>query len=121
MRNFQVSVHHGENKTLYFIADEELDLSTSVDDKELAEHICQLLNDEQAEVCPNCFGVSAHCWDDVSEDAYEDDSLPYNPKQGTIAHIPCAGSWEWECPHCNTHWMEKDSPLNHPCYTHNDN
>jgi len=117
-RNFQVSVHHGENQTIFIIADDELDLSTNVDDKELAEHIAHLLNMEQAEICPQCSGVSAYCWDDVSEDAYEDDSLPYNPKQGTIAHIPTAGCWEWQCGHCQAHLIEKDSPINHPCYTH---
>jgi len=118
MKNFEVSAHHGE--TIFTICDEELDLSTSVDDRELAETIKTLLNNGDAEICPCCSGVSVYSWDNVSEDAYEDDSLPYNPKAGTIAHIPTAGSWEWECGHCKAHLIERDSPLNHPCYTHED-
>lgn len=57
--------------------------------------------------CERCDGLNAHAWGDC------DEALG-------IAHIPVASCWEWQCGHCGTHWVEADSPINHPAYTHAD-
>lgn len=55
--------------------------------------------------CSSCNGLSAYAWCDT------DESL-------NVAHIGAASCWEWQCGHCRTHWVEADSPINSPCYTH---
>jgi len=63
------------------------------------------------EICPGCRELSAYAWDDC--DDYDD-----KPSPGMVAHIGCCSGFEWRCGHCGTHWMDADSPLNHPAYTH---
>lgn len=75
------------------------------------------------EVCPGCCELSAYAYRyTTAYDQFEDNIIPggFKPEAGTIAHIGTCGSWEWECGHCRTRWMDRDSPLNHPAYTHGD-
>lgn len=103
---YEVSPWHGELKNLWYVSNvDDPDDYTTFTDQEVAKHACDLLNDESGHICPNCLGLSVHCWDDVDE-------------ANGIAHIPTASCWEWQCGHCKAHLVERDSPINHPCYTH---
>lgn len=78
------------------------------------EETKSLVLDGSIEICPCCSELSAYSWDDATS---TDD---YMPASGTIAHIGvCSGS-EWQCGHCGVHLMDRDSPLNHPAFTHED-
>lgn len=66
------------------------------------------------EICPACHGMSAYHW------GLCDDQEGDRPAPGTVAHIAASSTWEWECGHCHRHWVDADSPLLHPCYTHAD-
>lgn len=67
--------------------------------------ISRLLKKGYAETCIVCGAVSAHAWEDADE-------------EHEIYHIPCASGFEWECGKCGAHHVAVDSPINHPCYTH---
>lgn len=79
----------------------------------------ELLEKGYVEECSACGGVSAYAWEDVELDP-NDVHFKSSPEQlKLVAHIgTCSGLGEWQCGHCGTYWMEEDSPLNHPCYTH---
>lgn len=83
-----------------------------------------LVLDGSIEICPCCGGLSAYCWDDCTGyDEFEDGIIPggFVPAKDMIAHIGTAsGLGEWECGHCKRMLVDADSPLNHPCYTHED-
>jgi hypothetical protein len=84
--------------------------------------------------CPNCQAYNAYAWIDVNmdvntglrlttEDGFSDGDEPYTEDEilsnwPDVYSIPTHSAWEWECRNCKTHWMERNSPLNHPCYTH---
>lgn len=73
------------------------------------------------EICPCCEELSAYAWNETTAYDHLGSIVPggFKPEKGTIAHIgTCSGLGEWECGHCHTHLVEVDSPLNHPCYTH---
>jgi hypothetical protein len=75
------------------------------------------------EQCGRCGEFSAYCWDDCNAYGdFADGIVPggFVPAPGTIAHIGCSSSWEWECGHCGTRWVERNSPINAECYTHVD-
>jgi len=79
-----------------------------------ADRIRDLIAKGYIEVCPGCGELSAYSYLDADEC---DDN---GPESGQVATIGTCSSWEWECGHCRTHWMEHDSPLNSPCYTHSE-
>lgn len=72
-------------------------------------------------ICGHCGALNAHCWDDCNMDPNtgkrDADCLE---DAADVYHIPVASGWEWQCGKCKTHWVEADSPLNHSCYTHED-
>ena len=80
-----------------------------------------LILDGSIEICPVCDELSAYSWQEAN--AYEqftDGIIPggFKPEKGKIAHIGTASSFEWECGHCKRSFTERDSPINHPAYTH---
>lgn len=75
-----------------------------------------LIDDGSVLVCPCCGEISAYAWQDTT--AYEqftDGIIPggFRPESGTIAHIPTASAWEWQCGHCQARMAERGSPLDH--------
>ena len=70
------------------------------------KRIKALLDDGSLEKCPSCYGLSAYAYQDV------------NALHG-IAKIGATSSFEWQCGHCRTYWMDANSPLNCEAYTHN--
>jgi hypothetical protein len=73
------------------------------------------------ETCPVCNEQSSHCWaDTTSYDVVDHIHHGMKLEPGTIGHIGVSSCWEWECPHCGSHVVDADSPLNHPAYTHGD-
>lgn len=70
------------------------------------KRIEKLLNDGRIEECPLCRNFSAY--------SYQDVSLMHG-----IFKIGATSSFEWQCGNCHTFWIDKDSPLNCECYTHN--
>lgn len=88
----------------------------------LGPNVKLLVLDGSIEICPVCGELSAYAWQDTT--AYEGlgDIIPggFKPQGGTIAHIPVASGFEWQCGHCGRHLVEADSPINHPAYTHSE-
>lgn len=96
-----------------------------------------LLEHGDIEECPGCGAFSAYAWQDVNIDSNTDQRLlpedglsdggelytedEYLPAWPDVYHIPSAsGLGEWQCGKCKTYWMEKNSPLNSPCFTHSE-
>jgi hypothetical protein len=83
-----------------------------------------LILDGSVEICPACMELSAYAFQDTT--AYDEfpDGNPtepfWKPKLGTIAHIAVCSGFEWQCGHCGVHVVPANSPINHPCYTHED-
>lgn len=69
-----------------------------------------LILDGSIEICPVCSELSAYCYTDSHEDE----------GPGFIGVITLASCFEWRCPHCDSHIVDADSPINHPCYTHSE-
>jgi len=101
-RNFHATQIDGDN---WYVADEELDLSTTVSGQPVADEIVELLNKEEAEVCPVCSGIGVYCYNDESED------------QGILT-ITGHSCFDWTCPHCNTSLAPIDSPILAEVYSH---
>lgn len=81
---------------------------------ETAQIIDSHIESEDWIECPNCGALCFHSWsDECFRERIESAGI-------TFSHIGTAGGWEWHCDNCDTHWMEEDSPLNHPAYTHAD-
>jgi hypothetical protein len=98
--------------------DEFGDLLEGVDDETKA-----LVLDGSIEICPACHEMSAHSWNDANGyEEFTDGITPggFKPEKGKIAHIGTASCFEWECGHCGAHCVKRDSPINHPAYTHRD-
>jgi hypothetical protein len=86
--------------------------------------------------CPNCLKYNAYAFMDVNIDsntgirfinadgfadggeAYTDDEILTNWPD--VYGISSCSGFEWECGNCHTHWMDRNSPINHPAYTHED-
>lgn len=85
--------------------------------EEQSEDVKLLILDGSIEVCPVCLELSAYAFQDTT--AYDEDE-DAEPSEGTIALVGASSGYEWTCGHCKSHVAEASSPINHPCYTHED-
>ena len=69
-------------------------------------------SEDDFEICPRCNRICAYAYPVID----------FLVKHGfEIFHIPVAsGLGEWQCGNCETYWVERNSPINHPAYTHRD-
>lgn len=73
-------------------------------------NIQSLIQTGDIEECPVCLRLSAYSWSLCDEET---------GKENGIAHIPTTSGFEWECGHCHSHLVPKDSPILAEVYTHN--
>lgn len=92
-------------------------------------HVLDQLDDDtralvlagDVEICPACGELSAHAFQDANAyGEFPDGIIPggFDPEPGTIAHIPSASCFEFECGHCRRSITPAGSPLTAEVYTH---
>jgi hypothetical protein len=112
-----------EDDELYDDDDDEYEEPPMFDDDDF--DIQEKIESGDIEECPGCGAYNAYSWDLSNMDPNKrpdarDPESDLADIEEDIYHIGAASGYEWECGKCHTHWMEADSPLNHPAYTHSE-